>query len=87
MIHSQVFQTGVDHTLDMLLSGNTALDFLLGAGQELGGDHHFIPLGKIPQGPAYILLAGAALISYGCIEEVDSQLQTVPDNFTGMLLI
>ena len=47
----------------------------VGAGQELGGHHHLIPPGKVPEGPPQILLAGAALVADGGIKEVDPQFQ------------
>ena len=87
MVHAQILQAFLQQTADVLLSGNTCLDLLVGAGEKLGGHHHLIPPGKVPQGPAQVLLAGAALIADGGVEEVDAQLQTAPDDLPGVRLV
>ena len=87
MVHAQILQALLQQTADMLLAGDACLDLLVGAGQELSGDHDLVPPGKIPQGTAQILLTGAALIADGGIKEVDTQLQPALHDFSGMLLI
>ena len=71
----------------MLLAGDACLDLLLGAGQELGGDHYLVPFGKVPERPPQILLAGAALVGDGGIEKVDALFQPLPDDLPGMFFI
>ena len=87
MVHAQILQALLQQTADMLLAGDACLDLLVGAGQELSGDHDLVPPGKIPQGTAQILLTGAALIADGGVKEVDAQLQPALHDFSGMLLI
>ena len=67
----------------MLLAGDACLDLLLGAGQELGGDHHLVPFGKVFERPA----AGAALVGDGSVEKVDAQLQSPLDDGAGLFLV
>ena len=71
----------------MLLAGDACLDLLLGAGQELGGDHHLVPFGKVFERPAEVLLAGAALVGDGSVEKVDAQLQSPLDDGAGLFLV
>ena len=72
MIHTQVLQARVDHAFNVRLSVDAGFNLVLRAGEEFGGHHHFVPPGKVPQGPAHILLAGAALIGDSGIVEVDA---------------
>ena len=76
VVHSEIFETRIDHVLDMLPTADAALDLFLCSRKELGGDNYIFALRKIPQGTADILLAGAALIGDGRIIEVDAFLQT-----------
>ena len=71
----------------MLLAADTCLDFLVGAGQELGGHHHVLALGKVPEGTAQILLTGPTLVCNGGVKEIDAQLQPTPDDLAGVGLI
>ena len=87
IIKPQILQTGIDHLFNVLLSGDTGSDFILGTGQKLCCHHHIFPPGEISQRTAKILFAGAALISDGCIEKVHSQLQPPPDHRPGMFFI
>ena len=87
VVKSKVLQAGVHHLLDVLLPGSPRGDLLLGAGQELGGHHHILPPGKVPDRPAHILLTGAALVGDGSVEEVDPQLQSPPDDLPGVFLV
>ena len=65
----------------MFLSGDARVDFVLGPGRELRGNHHFVPFRKVPQRTAHVLLAGAVLVDDGGIKEVDAQVETMPDDF------
>ena len=87
IVQPQILQAGVDHLFNVPLAGNTGGNFLLGAWQELGGNHHILPLREILKRPAQVLLAGAALVADGGVEEVDPQFQPPLDNFPGMFLI
>ena len=87
IIHAEIFQTGVNHLLDVLLSGDAGCDFLRRAGQEFGSHHHVVSFGEVLQRPAHILLAGAALIADCGIEKIDAELQPVLYDFAGVLLI
>ena len=71
----------------MLLAGDAAVNFFPGTGQKLGSNDHVIPFREIPNGPAQILLAGAALVSNRRIKEVDPQFQPAADNLPGMLFV
>ena len=87
MVHSQISEAGIHELLNMLLPGDARFDLFRRAGQEFRRHHHFITAGKIPQGAAQILLAGAALVPHGSIKEIDAQLQPFSDDFPGMLFI
>ncbi len=87
IVKAQILEAGVNHLRNVLLAGDAGGDFLLGSGQELGGNHHILPFCKIPYRPAHILLAGSALIADGGVEEVDPQLQSAPNDLTGVGLI
>ena len=87
MVHPQVLQTLLQQAANVRLSGNTCLDLFVGAGEKLGGHHHLVPLGKVPQGPAQVLLAGAVLITDGSIEEVDAKFQPLLDDLPGVFLV
>ena len=71
----------------MLLAGYPGGNLLIGPGKEFGGDHHLVPLGEVPQGPAQVLLTGAALVADGGVEEADAQFQPPPDDLPGMCLV
>ena len=71
----------------MLLAGNALFDLILRPGQEFGGDDDILPPGKIPEGAAYVLLAGAALVGNGGIVKIDARLKPVPDDFAAVFLI
>ena len=87
IVHPQIFQAGVNHLLNVALARDAVLDFFRGAGQEFGGYHHLVPAGKVSQGPAQILLAGAALVGDGGVEKVDSQFQAAADDLPGVFLV
>ena len=87
VIHAQVLQACVDHVLDVLLSADPSLDFLLCPGKEFRCKDNVLTLCKIPQRPADILLTGAALIGNGRIIKIDAQLQSPFNDFSAMLLI
>ncbi len=87
IIQPQVAQAGVQHPLNVLLAGDSRRNLVLCAGKKLRGHHHILPLGEIPDGPAHILLAGAALIGDGGVKEVHPQLQRPLDDLTGMGLV
>ena len=57
------------------LAGDARRDFLLRPGEEFGGHGHVFPPGEVPEGPAQVLFAGAALVGDGGVEEVHAQLQ------------
>ena len=87
VIHAEVLQAPVQHAADVLLTADAGGDFLVGAGQELGGHHHAVAAGEVAQGAAKVLFAGAALVGDGGIEEVDPRLQRLTDDGAGMLLV
>ena len=80
MVHAQVLQAFVQYAPHMLLSADSRVDLLLGAHGKLGGYHHVLPAGKVPESAAQILLAGAVLIHDGRIKEVDAQFQGPADD-------
>ncbi len=85
IIHTQIFQAGVQPVQHVLLPGNALLNFLLGAGRKFRGHHHVLPPAEIPQGPAHVLFAGASLITDGRVVKVDSAFQSPADNLPGIL--
>ena len=87
VVHPQVLQAPLQQPADVLLSGDARHNLLIGAGEKFGGHHHLVPLGKVPESPAQILLAGAALVADGGVEEVDPQLQAAPDDLPGVSLV
>ena len=87
MVHAEIFQAGIDHPLDVHLSGHARFDLLRRARQKFGGHHNAVPFREIFKRPAKILFAGAALVADGRIEKVHAKLQPPPDNLPGMLLV
>ena len=87
VVHPEILKARIDHVLDVLLPADALFDLLLRSRKELGGHHHVLPLRKVPQGPAQKLLAGAALIGYGRIKEVDARFQPPLDDLSGVLLV
>ena len=87
VIHAQVFKALVQHIFDVLLPGDARLDLVLRPGQELGGHHHLVPLRKVPQGAAHVLLAGAGLVGDGGVVEVDAQFQPAPYDLAAVFLV
>lgn len=87
IIQPQISQAGIYHALNVLLSEHTPGDFLLGAGEEFGGHHHVLPAREVPERPAQVLLAGAALVTDGGVKKVDAQIQPPTDDRPGVLLV
>ena len=87
MVHAEIFQAGIDHPLDVHLSGHARFDLLRRARQKFGGHHNAVPFREIFKRPAKILFAGAALVADGRIEKVHAKLQPPPDNLPGILLV
>ena len=87
MIHPQILKTFIQHPPDMLLTGDPFLYLILRPGKKFCCHHDLLPLRIILQRPAEILLAGTALISDRRIKKINAQLQSPPDDLTGMLLV
>ena len=56
------------------------------AAVDLGRQHDRVPLGKVPQGPADELFAGAVGIDVGRVEEIDARFQCLLDVRAALLL-
>ena len=87
VVHTQVLQTLVHHPADVLLAADAVCDLLVGSGEEFGGHHHLLPPGKVPEGPAQVLFAGAALVTDGGVEEIDAALQALAEDGPAVRLI
>ena len=87
IVHAQMLQAQVQLPGDMLLTADPRLDFLLAAGQEFGRHIHLVSGGKIFQGPAQVLLAGAVLVGNGGIKEIYALCQSVFDNLPGCIFV
>ena len=87
MIHTQILQTLIQHALNVLLSGDPCLDLILCTGKKLGGDYHIFAFCEVLQSPSEILLACAALVGNGGVEEIDPQFQSAADYLPGVFLI
>ena len=85
IVHPQVLKALVQHPPDMLLAADALRDLLIGTGKKLGGHHHLVSLGKIPEGTTYILFAGTALVADGGVKEIDPKFQSSLDRFFTLL--
>ena len=87
MVHSEIVKACVDHVLDMLLTADAAFDLFLCPGKEFGGNDHILAFCEVAERPADVLLACAALISDGCVVEVDAQIQSALNDLSCMFFI
>ena len=87
IVHSEILEAFIQHSLHMPLSGNARFQLRIGPGQEFRRNHNIITLRKVPNRSAEILFACSALVGDRRIKEVDAQLQPFFDDCTGMRFI
>ena len=87
IVHPQIFQTGIDHSLNMFLSGDSLMDLFRRPGKKFRSHYHIFSLCKVPESPAYILFTGAALVSDSCIKKINPKIQSFFNNLPGMFLV
>ena len=80
VVGAQAAQGGIELRHDRLAGQPAGVAPSVHGEVHLGGDHHFIAVGHVAQGPPDDLLAGAQRIGVGRVEEVDAKLQRPLDD-------
>ncbi len=80
VVDPQPTQRIVDGLHDVLTRQATTVWPLANRKVDLGGQHHFIPAGKVTQSPTGDFFADAKRVHIGRVKEVDAQLQRALDD-------
>ena len=86
-LHAQPPQAGLATLLDVLARKALHVRPFAHAAEDLGGQHHLLQLGVLPQGLAGDLFAHAHRVHVGGVEEVDAGLDGLAEEGHGRLFV